>query len=102
MKSDRGVKLFTVYRISHNYRKKAPFLSDLPKIRDNNRVYRAVRLVAEAINKHYSDRLHFPVQDKQACDRLAEGFYKESGETVPGCIGCVDGKSWDSYTHRKA
>ncbi len=22
---------------------------------------------------------------------MAEGFYKASGETVPGCIGCVDG-----------
>ena len=59
---------------------------------DKNQVYRAVRLVAEAINTHFSDRLHFPVKDRQACDRLAEGFYKESGETVLGCIvGCVDG-----------
>ena len=58
---------------------------------EKNEVYRAVRQVAEAINKHYSDRLHFPIDDRLACDKLAEGFYKESGETVPGCIGCVDG-----------
>ena len=56
-----------------------------------NQVYNAVSQVADAINKHYSDRLEFPIKDRQACDKLAEGFYKASGETVPGCIGCVDG-----------
>ena len=27
----------------------------------------------------------------EGCDKLAEGFYKESVETTLGCIGCVDG-----------
>jgi hypothetical protein len=33
----------------------------------------------------------FAYANMEECDKLAEGFYKESGETTPGCIGCVDG-----------
>jgi len=56
-----------------------------------NQVYKSLELVTKSINKHYGHEMIFPFRDREACEKLAEGFFKESGETVPGCIGCVDG-----------
>jgi hypothetical protein len=57
----------------------------------SNQVCKSVNLVARSINRHFAGKLRFPIHDRQALDTLAAGFYKESGYTTPGCIGCVDG-----------
>ena len=54
-------------------------------------VHKSVRLVARAISKHYSTKLRFPYKDQEALQDLSDGFFKAGGETLPGCVGCVDG-----------
>ena len=71
-----------------------------------NQVYKSQELVANSINKHYKQEMVFPFRDRKQCEKLAEEFFKESGDTIPGCIGCVDcivihieKPKWDEVTN---
>eukprot|EP00873_Tetraselmis_striata_P003656 jgi/Tetstr1/423920/TSEL_014543.t1 len=55
-------------------------------------VHLSVALVIKALLKHYQDKwITIPLNDSDKLDAMAREFWELSGETMSGCIGCVDG-----------
>lgn len=54
-------------------------------------VMRSVKRVVIAVNQHYGHLMSFPTRDVDKLQSLAQSFWEAGGETLPGCVGAVDG-----------
>ena len=57
-----------------------------------NEVLRSVkRVLVDAVNLKYGHMLSFPTRDVGKLESLAQSFWEAGGETLPRCVGVVDG-----------